>query len=248
MSQEVAEGRCFPFMPLAWIIGRDALCQVDRGGQLPSKPAIITIREAAALFSRFFFSVSEMFIYATDSPKDTEEPLLQVVTAQPPHIIHFLHFNLVVLFFFREGGGQNKKKATSFEVYYTLQSNMSLFNFRSRPKEKKNILWTFCKWLFSGSFFQGVWWWFYHGTKLTGEEISAWIWCSFRILDARDWDGISVTACWKHPRWSNRGLGGIDLIPIWKSARRVVSTRYELSSTEPLGHHLVWPSLFLTLP
>lgn len=107
MSQEVAEGRCFPFMPLPWIIGRDALCQVDRGGQLPSKPAIIIIREAAALFSRFFFSVSEMFIYATDSPKDTEEPLLQVVTAQPPHIIHFLYFNLVVPFLL--GGGKTKK-------------------------------------------------------------------------------------------------------------------------------------------
>lgn len=51
------------------------------------------------------FSVSKMFIYAMDSPKDTEEPLLQVLTAQPPHIIYFLYFNLVVPF----GGAQGKK-------------------------------------------------------------------------------------------------------------------------------------------
>lgn len=51
------------------------------------------------------FSVSKMFIYATDSPKDTEEPLLQVVTGQPPHI-HFLYFNLVVPL---GGGGGDKK-------------------------------------------------------------------------------------------------------------------------------------------
>lgn len=38
-----------------------------------------------------------MFIYATDLPKDIEKPLLQVMTAaEPPHIIHFLYFNLVV--------------------------------------------------------------------------------------------------------------------------------------------------------
>lgn len=37
-----------------------------------------------------------MFIYAADLPKDMEKPLLQVMTVEPQHIIHFLSFNLVV--------------------------------------------------------------------------------------------------------------------------------------------------------
>lgn len=37
-----------------------------------------------------------MFIYTADLPKDMEEPLLQVMTVEPQHIIHFLSFNLVV--------------------------------------------------------------------------------------------------------------------------------------------------------
>lgn len=71
------------------------------------KPAIITIREAAAILPPALILissetegesvsfVSEVFIYATDLPKDTARPLLQVMKVKPQHIIHFLFFNLV---------------------------------------------------------------------------------------------------------------------------------------------------------
>lgn len=103
--------RSFPFMPSAWITLCNALCQVDRGGsrdQLPFEtcyyyhqrgdsppsPALILISTETEGESGSF--VSEMFIYATDLPKDMEKPLLQVMTVEPQHIIHFLSFNLVV--------------------------------------------------------------------------------------------------------------------------------------------------------
>ncbi len=101
----------FPFMPSDWITLCNALCQVDRGGsrdQLPFEtryyyhqrgdsppsPALILISTETEGESGSF--VSEMFIYATDLPKDMEKPLLQVMTVEPQNIIHFLSFNLVV--------------------------------------------------------------------------------------------------------------------------------------------------------
>lgn len=65
----------------------------QRGGSPPS-PALIPISTETGGESGPF--VSEMFIYATDLPKDMEKPLLQVMTVEPQHIIHFLSFNLVV--------------------------------------------------------------------------------------------------------------------------------------------------------
>lgn len=71
-----------------------------------SERAIIIIREAAVLLPTRLISsparqkenqaplVSEMFIYATGMPKDAEKPLLQVMTAEPQRITHFLSFNL----------------------------------------------------------------------------------------------------------------------------------------------------------
>lgn len=103
--------RSFPFMPSAWITLCNALCQVDGGGRRgqlpfetcyyyhqrggsPPSPALILISTETEGESGSF--VSEMFIYATDLPKDMEKPLLQVMTVDPQHVIHFLSFNLVV--------------------------------------------------------------------------------------------------------------------------------------------------------
>lgn len=63
-------------------------------GDSPPSPALILISTETAGESGSF--VSEMFIYAADLPKDMEKPLLQVMTVEPQHIIHFLSFNLVV--------------------------------------------------------------------------------------------------------------------------------------------------------
>lgn len=65
----------------------------QRGGRPPS-PALIPISSETEGESGPF--VSEMFIYAADLPKDMEKPLLQVMTVEPQHMIHFLSFNLVV--------------------------------------------------------------------------------------------------------------------------------------------------------
>lgn len=102
----------FPFMPGVWITFYNAFHQVARRKKQEKKTnylserAIIIIREAAGLLPTRLISsparqkenqspsASEMFIYATGMPKDAEKPLLQVMTAEPQHITHFLSFNL----------------------------------------------------------------------------------------------------------------------------------------------------------
>lgn len=80
--------------------------KAGKGTNYLSKRAIIIIREAAGLLPTRLISsparqegnqapsISEMFIYATGMPKDAEKALLQVMTAKPRRITHFLSFNL----------------------------------------------------------------------------------------------------------------------------------------------------------
>lgn len=103
--------RTFPFMLGPWITLYNALCQVlrrkiDDRDQLPFKmcyyypwrggspPATVSNLIPSKKEGEFGSFISEMFIYATHVPWDMEKPLLQVITAEPQHITHFLSFNL----------------------------------------------------------------------------------------------------------------------------------------------------------
>jgi len=65
----------------------------QRGGSPPS-PALILISTETRGESGPF--VPEVFIHARDLPKNMETTLLQVMTVEPQHMIHFLSFNLIV--------------------------------------------------------------------------------------------------------------------------------------------------------
>lgn len=139
-----------------------------------------------------------MFIYATDLPKDIEKPLLQVMTAaEPPHIIHFLYFNLVVplgkLFW-------SLHPAVKHGHYSILSPDLT-------KKKKKKILRKFWKL----QFFRGgggrddfIKSWKKWGKDLLilGANVTFIQNSRCQFFPERGWGEIRAAAHWKHPLWS----------------------------------------------
>lgn len=74
---------------------RTAIIIIREAAEPPSSPALIPISTETEGESGPF--VSEMFIYATDLPKDMEKPLLQVMTVESQHMIHLTCYGEILL-------------------------------------------------------------------------------------------------------------------------------------------------------